>query len=137
MPSIHLEDGGKTFVEDLRIFKLGGCDIILGNDWMKKHNPTKFDHEKQCVTIGRKGHKVIMRAVPEKGQINMISGCAMSRLFTKGQTLMAHLFLIQATEAVDIDRVEASIQEVLTQYSDVFTEPTSYLLQGPLITRFH
>ncbi|KAF3623801.1 hypothetical protein FXO37_31675 [Capsicum annuum] len=125
VPSIHLEDGGKTFVEDLRILKLGGCDIILGNDWMKKHNPTKFDHEKQCVTIGRKGHKVIMRAILEKGQINMISGCAMSRLFTKGQTPMAHLFLIQATEVVDIDRVEASIQEVLTQYSDVFTEPKS------------
>ena len=76
---------------------------------MEKHNPTKFDHEKQCVTISRKGDKVIMRAIPEKGQINIISGCAMSRLFTKGQTLMAHLFLIQATEVVYIDRVKVYI----------------------------
>ncbi|KAH0658677.1 hypothetical protein KY285_027215 [Solanum tuberosum] len=44
---------GKTFKEDLRILKLGECDIILGNDWMKKFNPTKFDHEKRCVTIGK------------------------------------------------------------------------------------
>ncbi|KAH0720050.1 hypothetical protein KY290_004964 [Solanum tuberosum] len=42
---------GKSFREDLRIIKLGGCDIVLGNDWMKKYNPTKFDHKKRSVTI--------------------------------------------------------------------------------------
>lgn len=40
---------GKAFKEDLRIIKLGVCDLVLGNDWMKKNNPTKFDHEKRCV----------------------------------------------------------------------------------------
>nr|XP_018624029.1 uncharacterized mitochondrial protein AtMg00860-like [Nicotiana tomentosiformis] len=34
---------GRSFKEDLLIIPLGGCDIVLGNDWMKKHNPTKFD----------------------------------------------------------------------------------------------
>ena len=45
------------FIEDLLIIFLGGCALVLGNDWMKKHNPTKFDHEWKCVTIGRKANK--------------------------------------------------------------------------------
>lgn len=72
-PSFTWKIGGKTFKEDLRILKLGGvCDTILGNDWMKKFNPTKFDHEKRCVTIGRKGNKVVLHAIPENGQPSLI-----------------------------------------------------------------
>lgn len=112
-------------MEDLRILKLGGCDIILGNDWMKKYNPTKFDHEKQCVTIGRKGNKVVLKAIPDKGQISMITGSTMSKLFSKGQTIMAHLFLIQATGTEVIEEVNSSHQGVLSQYTDVFAEPKS------------
>jgi len=124
-PQFTWKMGSKTFVEDLRILKLGGCDVILGNDWMKKYNPTKFDHEKQCVTIGRKSNKVVLRAIPDKGQISMITGSTMSKLFSKGQTIMAYLFLIQATGTEVIEEVNSSIQGVLSHYTDVFAEPKS------------
>ncbi|KAH0633689.1 hypothetical protein KY289_036649 [Solanum tuberosum] len=64
---------GKPFREDLRIIKLGGCDIVLGKDWMKKYNPTKFDHEKRSVTIGKKANKVVLHAIPEGGSFHIIS----------------------------------------------------------------
>lgn len=44
----------RSFTEDLLIISLGECDMVLGNDWMKKHNPTKCDHERRCVILGEK-----------------------------------------------------------------------------------
>nr|XP_009802879.1 PREDICTED: uncharacterized protein LOC104248335 [Nicotiana sylvestris] len=76
---------GKTFKEDLRIIKLGVCDIVLGNDWMKKFNPTTFDHEQQTVTIGKKGNRVVLQTIPEKGILSMISGSTMGKILRKGQ----------------------------------------------------
>ncbi|KAH0757777.1 hypothetical protein KY290_021270 [Solanum tuberosum] len=124
-PKFTRKMGSKTFVEDLRILKLGGSDIKLGNDWMKKYNPTKLDHEKQFVTIGRKGNKVILREILDKGQISMITGGTMSKLFSKGQIIMAHLFLLLATGTDVLEEVNNSIQRVLSHYTDVFAEPKS------------
>ena len=53
----------RIFMEDLLIISLGGCALVLGNDWMKKHNPTKFDHERKCVTIGRKANKLVLLGI--------------------------------------------------------------------------
>nr|XP_016438947.1 PREDICTED: uncharacterized protein LOC107764880 [Nicotiana tabacum] len=73
---------GKPFKEDLIIIKLGGCDIVLGNDWIKKYNPTKFEHEKRCVTIGRKEIRQCYMPSLKKGESFIQSregGCAYSR----------------------------------------------------------
>lgn len=32
---------GRAFQEDLLIIPLGGCDVVLGNNWMKKHKSLK------------------------------------------------------------------------------------------------
>ncbi|XP_075083577.1 uncharacterized protein LOC142167313 [Nicotiana tabacum] len=116
---------GIPFKEDLFIIPLGDCDIVLGNDWMKTHNPTKFDHEKNCVTIGRKGNKMVLHGIPEEGKLNMISSRTMGRVIKKGQALLAHLFMMNSVVATRQDQVEEAILAVLEQYDDVFTEPKS------------
>lgn len=63
---------GKTFKEDLGIINLGGCDIVLGNDFTKKYNPIKFDHEKNCVTIVKNGAKVILKGISKDRKLNLI-----------------------------------------------------------------
>jgi len=42
---------GKEFKADLRILKLGGCDIVLGVDWMRTVSPLVFDFNKLEVTL--------------------------------------------------------------------------------------
>nr|XP_025884730.1 uncharacterized protein LOC112940684 [Solanum lycopersicum] len=118
---VHLDDPQKVDVEVivdliltyLRLYVLVLCREIWklvislvvqpikvivadGNDLMKKYNPTKFDHEKQCVTIGRKSYKVVLRAILDKGQLLVIEV---------------------------IEEVNSFIQGVLSHYADVFVEP--------------
>lgn len=67
---------------------------------MKKYNPTKFDHEKRCVTIGKKGNNTILHAIPKEGSLNMITSSSMSKLLKKGHTLMTHLFKVQLNPVI-------------------------------------
>lgn len=90
---------------------------------MKKYNPTKFDHEKQCVTIGRKSYKVVLRAILDKGQVSMITGGTMSKLFSKVKSLCLICSLSKLLVIEVIEEVNSFIQGVLSHYADVFVEP--------------
>ncbi|XP_070022047.1 uncharacterized protein [Nicotiana sylvestris] len=83
-PKFSWKMNGKLFEENLRILQLGGYDIVLGNDWMKKFNPTKFDHEKNCVTIRKKGNKVVLQGINQQRQLGWTSGSTMGKLIKKG-----------------------------------------------------
>lgn len=89
---------------------------------MKKFNPTKFDHEKRCATIGRKGSKVVLQAIPENEQLSLISGSTVGKLLRKGQTIMAHLFLIEIENVQEYETIDASILDLLASYSNIFSE---------------
>ncbi|KAF3663538.1 hypothetical protein FXO38_10587 [Capsicum annuum] len=111
---------GRSFQEDLLIIPLGGCDIVLGNDWMKRHNPTKFDHEKKSITIGKKGNKLVLKGITEEGRLNMIHSGSMNKILKKGQALNAHLFMMNLEVQGDQERVDDTVKEVLEHYPDVF-----------------
>ncbi|KAH0642114.1 hypothetical protein KY290_033714 [Solanum tuberosum] len=113
----------KTFQEDLLIIPLGGYDLLLGNDWMKKHNPTKFDHERNCVTIGRKNNKLVLKGISEEGKLSVINSGAMGKLLKKGNALFAHLFMMNST--IDQDQEIEVILQMLDQFVDVFSKPKS------------
>ncbi|KAH0760050.1 hypothetical protein KY290_023543 [Solanum tuberosum] len=117
---------GRTFMEDLLINPLGGCDLVLGNDRMKRHNPITFDHEKRCVIIGRKPNKLVFPALVE-GSLKMLSSCSMSRILKKGHALIAHLFMMSMMPNASEDLLDAAVQEVINQYVEVFAEPKSLL----------
>ncbi|XP_059281037.1 uncharacterized protein LOC132034680 [Lycium ferocissimum] len=114
---------GRPFRENLLIIPLGGCDIVLGNDWMKKHNPTKFDHERNCITIGRKNNKLVLHGISEESKLSMISSGTMGKMLKKGQALIAHLFMMSALVQSNQDPIDEAIQELLESYTDVFSEP--------------
>ncbi|XP_009786104.1 uncharacterized protein [Nicotiana sylvestris] len=98
---------GRPFQENLLIIPIGGCDMVMGNNWMKKHNPTKFDHEKMCVTIGKKGNKLVLQGITEEGKLTMITSGTMGKIVVKVE---------------EQDPIGEAIEEVLQQYSDVFAK---------------
>ena len=80
---------------------------------MNKYNPTKFDHEKNSVTIGKKNNKLVLHGIQEGGSLNMISGSSMARVLKKGQALIAHLFIVQV-DTSSVQEVESEkVQSVL------------------------
>lgn len=92
---------------------------------MKKHNPTKFDRERKCVTIGRKGNKLALHGIPEEGRMSIISSGSLGRMIKKGHAIISHLFMMKTCSMSDQEPVAEAVTRVLDQYTDIFAEPTS------------
>ena len=58
---------GEGFEVDLRLLKLGGCDVVLGVDWMKHISPICFDFNKMEVTFEKEGKHMTLMGSKELG----------------------------------------------------------------------
>ncbi|XP_052198354.1 uncharacterized protein LOC127805643 [Diospyros lotus] len=59
--------------EFCRILKLGGCDRVLGVDWMKMVSPLVFDFNKLEVTFEMEGKKLTLTGSLETGECKLIT----------------------------------------------------------------
>lgn len=50
-------DTGEDFEVDSRLLRLGGCDMVLGVDWMREVNPICFDFKKMEVIFEKGGNE--------------------------------------------------------------------------------
>ncbi|KAG8388303.1 hypothetical protein BUALT_Bualt02G0111500 [Buddleja alternifolia] len=64
---------GQSFTYPVRIIKLGGCDLVLGGDWLRKYSPIEFDYDKMKLTISRSGKKIALKAITENSELKLIS----------------------------------------------------------------
>lgn len=74
---------GNTFVSDLRLYPLGGSDVILMVDWLQQHNPITFDFKAMSIAINKGGETVVLKGVDNKGSIQEITGKQLQKMFKK------------------------------------------------------
>ncbi|KAL0409740.1 UNVERIFIED_CONTAM: hypothetical protein Sradi_1908400 [Sesamum radiatum] len=79
-PELSWEIQGFQFTYPVRTLKLGGCDFVLGCDWLGAHNPVELDFDQLTVTISQKDGKVILRALPQKNGSMLITPDSLSGL---------------------------------------------------------
>lgn len=118
-----------NFQTDLRLFPLGGSDLVLGVDWLTQHNPFTFDFKQCSLTIHKKSSHVTLQGQTHISSLQSISGKHLSKLL-KSPKGMAQGFLcvIQASSIAPVDTLNNKSQNLvhnlLSQYADVFKEPT-------------
>jgi hypothetical protein len=61
------------FVADLRILKLGRCDMVLGVDWLKKFSPILFDFIKMKITFKKEGRMLKLKGIIETASLQPIT----------------------------------------------------------------
>ena len=72
---------GETFEVDLRLLKLGGCDIILGVDYMMGVNLISFDFNKMVVTFEKESRRMTLTGNTETTVCKMILGKKLQKIF--------------------------------------------------------
>ena len=58
------------FIADLRILKLGRCDMVLGVDWLRKFSPILFDFIKMKLTFKKEGRMLELRGIIETASLH-------------------------------------------------------------------
>lgn len=116
------------FTSDLRLFPLGGADMILGVDWLKQFNPITFDYHSLRVTLMRGNTPIILQGNSTEGSVQAISGKKLSKLMRSSQGITQGYICMMSVQQEDKNNNEdththTSMLPLLKKYQAVFTEP--------------
>lgn len=76
---------GIEFENLVRLIQLGGCNLILGGDWMKAHNPVLLDFVAYRDVVSHKGKRVELKGMYNQAMLQSISSGSIRQLFKKGR----------------------------------------------------
>ena len=91
-----MSDAGAGIHGDLRVLELGGCDIVLGVDWMRTVSPLTFDFNKLEIMVEIEGRRLTLLGSLEQGECKMIGGKKLQKMMLKKGGQIAQLYSIQA-----------------------------------------
>lgn len=64
-PKFAWKMNGYWFEVELRVIPLGGCDVILGTDWMWSYSLVTFDYKERKVMLHHMGRKITLKGVKD------------------------------------------------------------------------
>lgn len=81
------------FEHKLRLPDIDGCDVVLGVDWMRKHNPILFDFIEYRLQVIVKVKRVDLKGYSEEGKLHSMTAGGVKHLLRKGKVLRAGSFI--------------------------------------------
>ncbi|KAL4348724.1 hypothetical protein GQ457_17G014770 [Hibiscus cannabinus] len=112
---------GEPFTHDFRVLNLGGSDMVLGVDWLKKFSPVVLDFNEMTLSFDQGDRKVILQGGNKPSSFKVISDKRMQKITEKDPEIQGEIYLLSA-EHEDTE-IPESIKKLLTGYEDVFAEP--------------
>jgi hypothetical protein len=118
--NVRLQIGDYNLKSDMFSIDMGGCDIVLGVEWLRTLGPILMDFQNLTMQFDQGGHKHKFQGITA-GSPEIISSHRMEKLLKKGHSgVIAQLHAIQAT---DIPPVPQDLQALLSKHQTVFSTP--------------
>ncbi|KAH9699108.1 hypothetical protein KPL71_024219 [Citrus sinensis] len=120
---------GREFRADMRLIPLGGCDMVLGIQWLSQLGPILWDFKNLWMEFKWEGRRMVLRG-STAGPLKLVSAIHMQKdLKQVPQVAAAHIFslllepCINSTTTEIITDEPAELQHLLKKYHGVFMEP--------------
>ncbi|XP_074297855.1 uncharacterized protein LOC141628647 [Silene latifolia] len=121
---------GIEFTTDVMVVPLGGCEMVLGVQWLSSLGPVVWDFDQLKIEFMYQGKRVVLRGIT-KGSLKWISGRQMVAELSKGGEYdKGQFFAIQVQPTSSpllahdqVSTVPPEIQKVLHEFGDLFIEP--------------
>jgi hypothetical protein len=95
--NVHLQIGDYNLKSHMFSIDMGGCDIVLGVEWLRTLGPILMDFQNLTMQFDQGGHKHKFQGITA-GSPEIISFHRMEKLLKKGHSgVIAQLHAIQAT----------------------------------------
>jgi hypothetical protein len=99
---------------------MGGCDIVLGFNWLRTLGPILMDFKALTMQFDQEGHQHKFQGITV-GSPEVISSHRMKKLLKKGHSgVISQLHVIQATETPPVPH---DLQALLSTHQMVFSTP--------------
>ncbi|XP_071924950.1 uncharacterized protein [Coffea arabica] len=113
---------GHQFQHIFNTLRLGGCDMILGVDWLAKHSPIEFNFMELSMKILKGKQEIILIGDDSSTKLEILKGGRLAKWLRKQEYgVVAQLVTVGKEERPG--QIPIEINYVLDQYKDVFEEP--------------
>ncbi|KAL2249963.1 UNVERIFIED_CONTAM: Transposon Ty3-G Gag-Pol polyprotein [Sesamum indicum] len=92
-PMLEWEMQESKFLYPIRTLQLGGCDFVLGCDWLKSHNPVKLDYDEGTITVTHKGREIVLKTMTGKATPKASNAGPLSKLLGRRTYSLVHQLL--------------------------------------------
>ena len=129
VPQLQCYCQGQSFTTDMVVLEMQPYDAILGCDWLQAHSPMECDWKNRTIKFFEEGRTVTLQGLPEPPlQLSSISATKVYNS-TKGNDIWAFVLLDHTPDSFSPTKPKQTsphpdkIQNLLTAYKDVFTDP--------------
>ncbi|KAL4326420.1 hypothetical protein GQ457_11G000050 [Hibiscus cannabinus] len=112
---------GHQFQHDFRVLHMGGSDMVLGVDWMRRYSPIFMDFNAMTLSFNKDGQEVLLHGGKRNVDLKFISWEELQKLSARDSELMGELYLLTGIETEVI--VHPDLHILLEKYKSIFVEP--------------
>jgi hypothetical protein len=118
--NVHLQIGDYHLKSHMFAIDMGGCDIVLGADWLRTLGPILMDFKALTMQVDQEDHLYKFQGITT-GSPEIISSHRMETLLKKGHSgVISQLHAIQVTETPPVPH---DLQALLSKNQMVFSTP--------------
>ena len=120
--NVRISMGYYNLCSDMFSLTLGGCDVVLGAQWLRTLGPILWDFAELWMQFSPDGHKHTLKGL-QPGSLSIISSHRMEKLLKKSSHgVIAQLHSIQMQPSA-APTTPLDLQQILDRYTGVFAEP--------------
>jgi hypothetical protein len=118
--NVHLQIGEYHLKYHMFAIDMGGCDILLGEEWLRTLGPILMYFKKLTMQFNQEGQKYKFQGITSSS-LEIISSHHMEKMLKKGNSsIISQLHAIQETETPFLLQ---DLQSILSKHQVVFSTP--------------
>ncbi|GJX19436.1 putative mitochondrial protein [Tanacetum coccineum] len=112
----------EVFTSDVMLLPLGGCEMVLGIQWLATLGDMQCNFKKLIMKFNHKGRQLVLRGMNNthvhwmQGKEGMLKQAELS-------SMALCVYPVQLCQMESVESVSAEVEQVLTQFDEVFEVP--------------
>nr|GEV06803.1 hypothetical protein [Tanacetum cinerariifolium] len=109
----------KVFTSDVMLLPLGGCEMVLGIQWLATLGDMQCNFKKLIMNFNHKGRQLVLRGM-NNTHVHLMQGNEGMLKQAELSSMALCVYLVQLCQIESVGSVSVEVEQVLTQFDEVF-----------------
>ncbi|GKC60732.1 putative mitochondrial protein [Tanacetum coccineum] len=112
----------EVFTSDVMLLPLGGCEMVLGIQWLATLGDMQCNFKKLIMKFNHKGRQLVLRGM-NNTYVHWMHGKEGMLKQVELSSMALCVYPVQLCQMESVESVSAEVEQVLTQFDEVFEVP--------------
>ncbi|GJY94660.1 putative mitochondrial protein [Tanacetum coccineum] len=112
----------EVFTSDVMLLLLGGCEMVLGIQWLATLGDMQCNFKKLIMKFNHKGRQLVLRGM-NNTHVHWMQGNERMLKQAELSSMALCVYPVQLCQMESVGSVSAEVEQVLTQFDEVFEVP--------------